>query len=397
MSQVVTYRERRQVVARAYAPGGCPIHVGKQKCGETKGLDIIMDFHKLYEEKMSEIDVSAGGDNLQEKVDLQQEWINDLTEQNKMLAKVIEELEIEAIGRVQQLEDKLKNAAKSFGEDGNTAIDDGRKAAQDGNKPIQNNDRKILEREESLKKLPIATENLKEKSDENDRLKQGIENMLSACTDEIASKHDTISMLRREIHKLEEKNAETEREAMLKNDIIRELRKELKKTKLKLTGADAKERAKSSFRSQVPTTDEKATNTTETPEFITINHSTNPEVSNNSTIIFIHKGQKEEKNDPRAIFDSSDSSECGLNDAMNVTNRGLVHYCRSENDIKQINWIRPTKERSKLTRIHKNDGGDRRCYEQDRDRRFSSKRLNIPKHIPVKTYVNNIEYIQEAE
>lgn len=65
MSQVATYRDKRQVAAKPYASGGCPIDLGKQKCGETQGLDIIMDFHKLYQEKMDEIDVSAGGDNLQ--------------------------------------------------------------------------------------------------------------------------------------------------------------------------------------------------------------------------------------------------------------------------------------------------------------------------------------------
>lgn len=49
-------------------------------------------------------------------MDLQERWINDLTEQNKLLAKVIEELESETIGRVQKLEDKLNNAVKSLGE-----------------------------------------------------------------------------------------------------------------------------------------------------------------------------------------------------------------------------------------------------------------------------------------
>ncbi|XP_044751404.1 uncharacterized protein LOC123311463 isoform X2 [Coccinella septempunctata] len=158
MSQVATYRDKRQVVAKPYAPGGCPIHVGKQKCGETQGLDIIMDFHKLYQEKMNEIDVSAGGDSLQEKVDLQEQWINDLTEQNKLLAKVIEELESETIGRVQQLEDKLNNAVKSLGEE------DGRPLAEKKKKPE--------ELQQDSKAVPPAEDELKKKNEENDQLKQ---------------------------------------------------------------------------------------------------------------------------------------------------------------------------------------------------------------------------------
>ncbi|XP_045472370.1 uncharacterized protein LOC123679064 isoform X2 [Harmonia axyridis] len=158
MSQVATYRDKRQVVAKTYAPGGCPVHLGKQKCGETQGLDIIMDFHKLYQEKMSEIDVSAGGDSLQEKVSLQEQWINDLTEQNKLLAKVIEELESETIGRVQQLEDKLNNAVKSIGEDDKPALPEKQK--------------KIEEPKKTPVTVPPVEDDLKKKTEENDRLKQ---------------------------------------------------------------------------------------------------------------------------------------------------------------------------------------------------------------------------------
>ncbi|KAK9870592.1 hypothetical protein WA026_008154 [Henosepilachna vigintioctopunctata] len=155
MSQVAACRDKRQVIPIPYAPGGCPVKLGEEKCGETQGLDIIKDFHQLYQEKMSQIDVSAGGDSLQEKVDLQQKWIDDLTEQNRMLARVIAELETEAIGRLQQLENKLQNAAKSFSEEDVEALAE--------------RDRKIKELEEALNSHTSIENDVENDSDRKSR------------------------------------------------------------------------------------------------------------------------------------------------------------------------------------------------------------------------------------
>lgn len=46
-------------------------------------------------------------------MNLQSEWIKDLTLQNEMLVKAVEELEIEASERVRCLEDKCRNSAAS--------------------------------------------------------------------------------------------------------------------------------------------------------------------------------------------------------------------------------------------------------------------------------------------
>lgn len=43
-------------------------------------------------------------------MNLQQDWINDLTEQNEMLIKAIEELEQEATERVRLLEQRLNRS-----------------------------------------------------------------------------------------------------------------------------------------------------------------------------------------------------------------------------------------------------------------------------------------------
>ncbi|KAF2903682.1 hypothetical protein ILUMI_02477 [Ignelater luminosus] len=98
-------------------PAACQYPIGNnQKCGETQTLEIIKEFRQLYENKMKQIDAEGGGDcvsGLQAKLDLQHEWIRDLTEQNEMLVKTVEELESEATERVLMLEEKLRNSAKN--------------------------------------------------------------------------------------------------------------------------------------------------------------------------------------------------------------------------------------------------------------------------------------------
>ena len=49
---------------------------------------------------------------LQAKVNLLQNWVRDIEEQNVMLVRVVEELEVEAAERVIMLEEKLKTTSK---------------------------------------------------------------------------------------------------------------------------------------------------------------------------------------------------------------------------------------------------------------------------------------------
>lgn len=58
--------------------------------------------------------------------------------------------------------------------------------------------------------------------------------MKVALADVMAKKHDTISLLRREIYHLEVRNSDTLKETSIKDDIIKELRRELKKSKHKV-------------------------------------------------------------------------------------------------------------------------------------------------------------------
>lgn len=55
--------------------------------------------------------------------------------------------------------------------------------------------------------------------------------MREALTEEVASKHDTIVQLKRDIHRLEEKCLQSDKHAVFKEDILKELRKEIKQLK----------------------------------------------------------------------------------------------------------------------------------------------------------------------
>ncbi|XP_066137794.1 restin homolog isoform X3 [Euwallacea fornicatus] len=91
---------------------GCPVLMGNNICGESNSLDIMKDFNRLYKDRMEQVECEAGENTLQEKIKLQQEWVRNLTQQNEMLVRAVQELEYEATDRVQQLEEKLQKSAQ---------------------------------------------------------------------------------------------------------------------------------------------------------------------------------------------------------------------------------------------------------------------------------------------
>jgi hypothetical protein len=91
----------------------CPVFATSGKCGEQDALEVMEQFKDFYETKLSEIDVQGGGDCLELKLKIQKRWIDDLTEQTQMMARIVKELEEEATSRVQMLEDKLRQTSKS--------------------------------------------------------------------------------------------------------------------------------------------------------------------------------------------------------------------------------------------------------------------------------------------
>ncbi|XP_044268220.1 myosin heavy chain, cardiac muscle isoform-like isoform X4 [Tribolium madens] len=91
----------------------CPVFATSGKCGEQDALEVMEQFRSFYEGKLNEIDHQGGGDCLELKLKIQRRWIDDLTEQTQMMAKIVKELEDEATTRVRMLEDKLRQTSKS--------------------------------------------------------------------------------------------------------------------------------------------------------------------------------------------------------------------------------------------------------------------------------------------
>ncbi|KAF7281377.1 hypothetical protein GWI33_004857 [Rhynchophorus ferrugineus] len=283
----------------------CPIPVGNSLCGETNSLEIMKEFNKLYEDRMQQVDSIAGGDCLQEKIKLQQEWIQNLTQQNEMLVKAVQDLEYEATERVKQLEDKLhKNAQclcevmKKYREfdfsvdllsspiQKITQLENDKKNLLEFINRIRDNqdwsidglffynvapsdllgptnkicDKSVVEvcsteGEEILKTKDRALQELTQKlnyinsfgdvecmvkelqcrREECESLKEAMADMRQALTEEVASKHDQIILLKREMQVIEETCAQAEKQIIFKDDIIKELRKDIKQLKQQFT------------------------------------------------------------------------------------------------------------------------------------------------------------------
>ncbi|KAL1491211.1 hypothetical protein ABEB36_011844 [Hypothenemus hampei] len=200
---------------------GCPIPVGDSVCGETNSLEIMKEFNQLYEERMKDVDM-AGGDCLKEKIKLQEEWIRNLIQQNEMLVKAVQELEYEATERVHQLEQKLQKSAQCLCE--------GEKILNRKDETIQDLTQK-LNYYNSFGDVATMAQELQLRKVECDSLKQDMIDMREALTEEVAAKHDEIMALRREVQALEERCVQADKQTAFKEDIIKELRKEIKQLK----------------------------------------------------------------------------------------------------------------------------------------------------------------------
>ncbi|XP_057652834.1 uncharacterized protein LOC130891824 isoform X5 [Diorhabda carinulata] len=279
---------------------GCPVPVGNSVCGETRTLDIINEFKRLYEEKMHEIDNSSCGDCLQEKIKLQQDWIGDLTEQNEMLVRAVEELEQEATERVKMLEEKLQKSAqcicevmKKYREHDITEdiLEEPRKRIFNLESDVRNllelirrvrdeddfslggltfyevthkellgdnvegklskgcvqndtkkTDQRNREQESTIQSLESklgdfekVSRELKTKQEECDNLQKNMIDMRQALTEEVATKHDMVLKLKRECQELEDRCIQADKQTAFRDDIIRELRKEIKQLKQQIT------------------------------------------------------------------------------------------------------------------------------------------------------------------
>ncbi|KAJ8972486.1 hypothetical protein NQ317_012317 [Molorchus minor] len=296
---------------RPFGPDGCEVPVGQSTCGETRTLDIINEFRRLYEEKLAQIDNCGGGDCLQEKLRLQQDWIGDLTAQNEMLVKAVEELEHEATERVNLLEKKLQQSAQGICEvmkryreydvtnelldkplqkvfslendrknmlefirrvreekrwdvNGLTFYEvsyrdlfgackkngDTRQSSDSTSNPTgcMKGEARLKDRECNIQELQqkikyydsfgdveSICKELECKKEECISLQRSMKDTQHALVEEIASKHDVIVQLKKEVQQLEERCIQADKQTAFRDDIIKELRKEIKQLKQQMS------------------------------------------------------------------------------------------------------------------------------------------------------------------
>ncbi|CAG9858405.1 unnamed protein product [Phyllotreta striolata] len=294
-------------LGKSFCSGSCPVSEGNIVCGERRTLDIINEFKRLYENKMDEINKANCGDCLQEKLKLQQDWINDLSEQNELLVKAVEELEIEATERVKMLEDKLQRSAecicevmKKYRETdvANSILEEprrkifnlendvknlleflrrireeqqwstgglvfyeisekdllGDKCVEEilndsiqeslnsdlvkGRKKIVEQDRQLHDLERRTSEVEDLSRELKSTREECETLQKNMADMRQVLTEEVAVKHDAILKLKREYQELEERCIQADKQTAFRDDIIKELRKEIKQLKQQVTSEE---------------------------------------------------------------------------------------------------------------------------------------------------------------
>ncbi|XP_063931933.1 golgin subfamily A member 6-like protein 24 isoform X2 [Zophobas morio] len=259
----------------------CPAFATSGRCDEQDALRVMEQFKDFYEGKLNEIDVQGGGDCLELKLKIQKRWIDDLTEQTQMMARIVKELEDEATSRVRMLEDKLRQTSKSAYEkvfylendlknllEFLRRVRDDKKWSIDGLRfydvtykdlfgkgnscdceekdvdPLTNglslktkdappieDTRKPENADDDNKTHEELIQMLNKKTDEYDELRRSMLDMRNALTEEVACKHDMISALKKDIQQLEERCVQADKQTAFKDDIIKELRKEIKHLK----------------------------------------------------------------------------------------------------------------------------------------------------------------------
>ncbi|XP_069705354.1 uncharacterized protein [Periplaneta americana] len=232
---------------------------------ESKSLKILDEIKHLYQARLRKIDEEAGSEGAEIKIRALQSWVVDLGEQNAMLVQTVEQLEREASHRVTLLREGLQRssqAALAY----MTKLDDydktfsPEKNAEEAklHKPPTDSlmSQTIEELNERLQKALQEKEQLAEEVEQlngqlnnglaeierltktmND-MKQSAKDMREALTAEVADKHDRIVCLRREIQLLEERCRQADMQTHFKDDIIKEMRKDMKVARLKLATLD---------------------------------------------------------------------------------------------------------------------------------------------------------------
>ncbi|KAG5893696.1 hypothetical protein JTB14_017804 [Gonioctena quinquepunctata] len=453
--------------SKPFGPEGCQVPIGEGFCGETSTLDIINKFKRLYENKLREIDSAGGGDCLQEKIKLQQDWIGDLTEQNEMLVRAVEELEHEATERVNMLEEKLQQSAKCICEVMNRyreydvtsdllkdpqkrifylendlknllefirrirdenqwsigglkfyeiahedligdknkdycrkeQINESRYLIDDITKvegKVKDRDSTIQELHGKISEIDHLTRELNSKNEECNTLQQEMVDMRQALTEEVASKHDVILKLKRDLQELEERCIQADKQTAFRDDIIKELRKEIKHLKQQVIHPEKL------LKNQPADIHRKNANG---EQILVINHTRKIVQSGKSTLIYLRHDSNDMMKDKKFNIDeqASNCSKISKNESdvkkssrkialMNNSNgmdeiEKSLHLCKSENDLFDFKkMLKPVKDRSKLTNSTMN-----RCNTFVDSTTETSKKLNFDPRLKQESLKYNVE------
>ncbi|XP_043228161.1 unconventional myosin-XVIIIa-like [Amphibalanus amphitrite] len=97
--------------------GGCPSEAGSCSVGDQGPdamLDILEEFQRLYRERMARLDSDPTSPTYgKDRMELLEDWIDDLNQQNRTLVQTVKELETEASQRCQMLESRLVSTTSS--------------------------------------------------------------------------------------------------------------------------------------------------------------------------------------------------------------------------------------------------------------------------------------------
>ncbi|XP_039280639.1 girdin [Nilaparvata lugens] len=264
----------------------------------SESLRTIRELNTVFANRLKDCEDADGEKVSEEKVKILQQWVDNLTEQNVLLIEVVETFESEAVHQLkvgfesqklqnkelqvlqqqmsfknriieaqQKALEKLNVPVKKLDENGNTEnnhttssvngdvssqnqesrIPNSMEPSSDSGKAykaclseLESTKEKLLNVEKEKEVLRRSVDEAEKKIDKLNQMmisnEKNAREMRAALTAEVADKHDTCQALRRDAQQLEERLRQADMQTHFKDDIIKELRKQIKIATNKLVG-----------------------------------------------------------------------------------------------------------------------------------------------------------------